>query len=198
MTTFYYITQIFSSLKRGKLKIVPAKVAIFVGGVYNGSMKKFDYAFPKLTRIMIYAGLAVCAAGFGINLYVCISDGVSHAVNPYLPLAIYILMFAVTIAAAGLLTAILLSSRYEVGEGLLTCAFGPIKSRYPARDIEAVVLDRETDKLWVSFKDDSYIAVVIKSGQYNDFVQAILDENGSVEYAIRSKESSPDGGDAKK
>ena len=63
-------------------------------------MKKFKYAFPRLTLILIIAGLAVCLAGFILNLCLCITDGVSHAVNPVLPAVLYILTFFITIGAA--------------------------------------------------------------------------------------------------
>lgn len=161
-------------------------------------MKKFKYSFPRLTLILIIAGLAVCLAGFIVNLYVCITQGISYAVNPALPLVLYILMFFITIVAGGLLVSVLCSSYYSVNQKTLRTAFGFIRSSYDVKQIDIVVLDRETNKLLVYFKDESYIIIVIKPSQYTDFVQAILDVNPSIEYAIQSVENTPDDKNDKK
>ena len=155
-------------------------------------MKKFRYSMPRLTLILIIAGLAVCLAGFGLNLYVCITDGTSYAVNPAIPLTLYILTFAVTAAAGGLLVSILVSSYYAVDGKKLKTAFGAIRSSYPTDDIDALLLDRATDRLYVRMKDGGIINVVIKSAAYADFVQAVLDANPAIEYAIQSLENTPD------
>ncbi len=155
-------------------------------------MKKFKYSFPRLTLILIIAGLAICLAGFILNLYVCITDGISYAVNPAIPVVLYVLTFAVTIFAGGLLLSILLSSYYAVGNGKIKTAFGIMRSTYAAKNIDVIVLDRQTNKLFVQMKDENYLTVVIKSGQYTDFVQAVLNENPAIEYAIQSIENTPD------
>ena len=179
-------------------KIYTARVDFFNGAVYNGAMKKFKYSFPRLTLILIIAGLAVCLAGFIVNLYVCITQGISYAVNPALPIVLYILMFFITIVAGGLLVSVLCSSYYSVNKKTLRTAFGFIRSSYDVKQIDIVVLDRETNKLMVYFKDESYIIIVIKPSQYTDFVQAILDVNPSIEYAIQSVENTPDDKNDKK
>lgn len=161
-------------------------------------MKKFKYSFPRVTLILIIAGMAVCLAGFILNLYVCITDGVSYAVNPAIPLVLYILMFAVTIGAGGLLVSILVSSYYSVDGKHIKTAFGFIRSSYNVKDVDVIVLDRETDKLLVYMKNESSIVIVIKSNLYTDFVQAVLDVNPAVEYAIQSVENTPDDKDKKK
>ena len=155
-------------------------------------MKKFKYAFPRLTLILIIAGLAVCLAGFILNLCLCITDGVSHAVNPVLPAVLYILTFFITIGAAALLVSILVNSRYTVDEKRLKTSFGLITSNYNVEDIDVVVLDRETNKLLVYMKDESYIVAVIKPESYPDFVEAVLSANPKAEYAIQSLENTPD------
>lgn len=161
-------------------------------------MKKFKYTFSRLTFILILVGLAVCLAGFIVNLVICITDGISHAVNPVIPLVLYILSFIVTIAAGALLSSILFSSYYEVGERYLKTAFGFIKSSYEVKKIDTIVLDRETNKLLVYMEDGSYIIIVIRSERYPDFVQAVLDVNPLVGYAIQSLENSPDDNSKKK
>lgn len=160
-------------------------------------MKKFKYAFPRVTFILIIVGLAVCLAGFIVNLYVCITQGISYAVNPFLPLILYILMFFVSIVAGGLLTSVLCSSYYAVDKKSIMTAFGFIRSNYDLKQAEVIVLDRETNKLLLYFNDESYIVVVITPAQYPDFVQAVIDNNPSVEYAIQSLENEPKDKDKK-
>lgn len=160
-------------------------------------MKKFKYSFPRVTFILIIVGLAVCLAGFIVNLYVCITQGISYAVNPFLPLILYILMFFVSIVAGGLLTSVLCSSYYAVDEKSIMTAFGFIRSNYDLKQAEVIVLDRETNKLLLYFNDESYIVVVITPAQYPDFVQAVIDNNPSVEYAIQSLENEPKDKDKK-
>ena len=67
-----------------------------------------------------------------------------------------------------------------------------IASSYAAADIEIIVLDRQTEKLTVGFKDEGRLNVLIKKESYADFVQAILDINPAIEYAIQSLENTPD------
>lgn len=167
-------------------------VAFFAERLYNDSMKKFRYSFPRPTLILIIAGLAVCLAGFIVNLYVCITQGTSHAVDPALPLTGYILTFLITIVAGGMLAGVLCRSGYIIKGDKLISAFGLIASSYAAADIEIIVLDRQTEKLTVGFKDEGKLNVLIKKESYADFVQAILDINPAIEYAIQSIENTPD------
>ena len=186
------MTAIFSSVGGGKIKNCPFKVAFLIICLYNIGMIKFAYSFTRLTLILIIFGLCVCLAGFGVNLYVCISDGVETAANPAIPIVLYTLMFAVTVCAGGILLSILLFSSYKIGEKKLKMSFGIIKSSYDVGEIDTLLLDRASEKLYVVFKDESCMTVVIKKSQYTDFVQAVLDVNPRVEYAIQSIENTPD------
>lgn len=150
-------------------------------------MKTFKYKFSKLIYTLIYVGIALCVVGFGINLYFCITVGISSAANPVYPIIQYAAMFFVSVLLFVLLISILISSYYAVeGKHFKTC-FGLIKSSYNIEDIETIELDRTTNKLSVYFKNGNYIVVVVKEEWYNDFVQAILDVNSKIEYSIKSK-----------
>lgn len=155
-------------------------------------MKKFKYKFSRLTYWLIIAGLALSAAGFGINLFVCIDSGISSAADPVYPIIQYTLMFAVTIALFVILVSILISSYYAVDETKFITSFGFIKSKYLIKDIETVELDRNTNKLSVYFANDTFVVIVVKEEWYAQFVQAILDVNPKIEYSIKSKENTPD------
>jgi hypothetical protein len=152
-------------------------------------MKKFKYKFTKLITALIYVGLALCVIGFAINLYLNISVGISSAANPVYPILQYVLMYFVTVVLFVLLLSILLSSYYAVDEKYFITSFGLIKSKYKISDVEIISLDRATNKLSVTFSDNSFIVIVVKESWYNDFIEAIIAANPKIEYNIISKEN---------
>lgn len=161
-------------------------------------MNKFRYRFSKLTYWLIIAGIALSVVGFGLNLFVCIKNGISSAVDPVYPIIQYTLMFAVTIALFAILLSILISSYYLVDKEQIVTSFGFIKSKYKIKDIETIELDRNTNKLSVYFSNDTFVVIVVKEEWYSQFVQAILDINPKIEYSIKSKENTPDNKEDKK
>ncbi len=152
-------------------------------------MKIFKYKFSKLITALICLALALCAVGFGINLFLCIKNGIKEAADPVYPILQYTLMFFITITLFVILVSILKSSYYCVeGKTFKTC-FGFIKSKYEIDKIEKITLDRQTNKLSVEFDDNTFIVIVVKEEWYNDFVQAIIDVKPAIEYEIKSKEN---------
>lgn len=152
-------------------------------------MKIFKYRFSKLLKTLIFAGLALCAVGFALNVYLIFTNGVGTAVDPVYPILQYTLMFFITVLLAALLIGILLSSYYAVDGQTFKTAFGFIRSKYDVNNIELILLDRRTEKLTVHFSDGTYIVIVVKQEWYNDFIQAILDANPKIEYSIKSKDA---------
>ena len=152
-------------------------------------MKVFKYRFTKLIYALIGLGIALCAVGFGINIYVCITQGVDSAVNPAYQIIQYCIMFFISVVLGVILISLLISSYYSVDKTYLKTSFGIIKSKYAIADIETVELDRKTSKLSVHFNNGNYIVIVVKEEWYTDFVQAILAVNPKIEYSIVSKDS---------
>jgi hypothetical protein len=138
---------------------------------------------------LIYAGLAVCVIGFGINLYLTIAQGISQAADPAYPIIQYTLMFFVTVGLFALLVSILINSSYSVDEKNFVTCFGFIKSKYPVDQIDVITLDRATNKLTVTFINGEYIVIVVKQEWYNEFIEALLAANHKIEYSIISKEN---------
>ena len=58
-------------------------------------MKIFKYKFSKLTKSLIYAGIALCVVGFGVNIYSLIVSDIASAANPFYPILQHALMFLV-------------------------------------------------------------------------------------------------------
>ena len=158
--------------------------------VYNSAMKIFKYKFTRLIYILIAVILALSVAGFAITLWQVIDFGLDTA-NPTFTVIRYILMFIVTVALFVILISLLISSYYAVDEkskSIIT-SFGFIKSRYDIENIDAVTLERKTNKLTVVFKDEKFIVIVVKEDWYEEFVQATLDITPRIEYSINSKTS---------
>lgn len=154
-------------------------------------MKIFRYKFTKLIYALIGVIHALSVAGFAITLWQVLRYGLESSANPTFTVIRYILMFIVTVALFVILLSLLISSYYAVDgkTKMIITSFGFIKSRYEIAKIDAVTLDRTTNKLTVTFEDGHFIVIVVKDEWYEDFVQAILDVNPRIEYSIKSKTS---------
>ena len=155
-------------------------------------MKIFKFKYTKLILVFIYLGLALAAAAFGVNLYLLIKNGISHAANPVYPILQYTVIFFVSVLLCVILISLLISSYYAVGNGIFKTSFGIIKSKFNLADVDKIVLDRETNKLAIYFKDGNFIMVVVKKEWYEDFIDEILKGNPKIEYTINSKQNTPD------
>lgn len=148
--------------------------------------------------ILIWLGLALCVAGFAVNLTLLLMDGVSTASQPIYPILQYSLMFLATVALFVILLSVLINSSYSVDEKYFKTRFGLIVSKYDVKTIDTITLDRKTDKLAVTFENGNYIVIVVKQVWYNDFVEALLAANPKIEYSIISLENTPDDENKKK
>ncbi|MGN0824618.1 MAG: hypothetical protein ACI4MB_06100 [Candidatus Coproplasma sp.] len=149
-------------------------------------MKKFKYKFTKLITALIYAGIALSVAGFGINLYYCIANGIKGAADPVYPILQYALMFLVTITLIVLLVSVLVSSCYIIDGKYFKTKFGFIISKYDVENIDTIVDNKKTGKLTVTFANGEYMVIVVKQEWYNDFIEALLAANRKIEYSIIS------------
>ena len=96
-------------------------------------------------------------------------------------------MFFVTVVLFAILLSLLICSYYAVDKEHIKTKFGFITSKYEIKDVDVITLDRNTNKLTVTFKNESFIVIVVKEQWYDDFVQAILDAKPAIEYSIISK-----------
>lgn len=155
-------------------------------------MKTFKYKFTVIQTVLIVAGIILSAAGFVLNLVMCIKNGIKDAAQPVYPIIQYTLMFFVTTVAFALLTSILLFSAYVVDGKTFRTRFGFIISKYDCEKIETVTLDRKTKKLTVTFKSGEFMVIVVKQDWYEDFIAALLKANPAIEYNIISLENDVD------
>ena len=170
-------------------------VAISARGWYNHRMKIFKYKFTKLIYALIALGMVACVAGFAVTLWQCITQGTGMTNIPTFTIIRYILMFFVTVVLFAILLSLLISSYYAVDKECIKTKFGFITSKYEIKDVDVITLDRNTNKLTVTFKNESFIVIVVKEQWYDEFVQAILDAKPAIEYSIISKTGEKSGKD---
>lgn len=135
------------------------------------------------------AGMVLCFAGFGVNLFYCVTNGIQHAADPVYPIMQYILMFFVTVVLFVLLLSIFLFSAYIIDGKTFKTRFGFITSKYDAEKIENITLDRKTDKLTVTFTGGEFIVIVVKQDWYDEFINSLLKANPKIEYTVNSLEN---------
>ena len=151
-------------------------------------MKMFKYKFSKLTKTLIYIGIVLCFVGFGINIFAIITSDIASAANPVYPIIQYTLMFLVPAVLLVILISLLLSSYYAIDGNTLKTSFGIIKSKYDISTIDTILLDRNTNKLTVYFKNNNFVVIVVKEDWYDEFIDALCKTNKNIEFSIKSKE----------
>ena len=156
------------------------------------AMKVFKYKFTKVTTILIYAGIFLCALGVGLNIFSIVTSDLSSSANIVYPVIQYTLMFLIPLVLAVILVSLLVSSYYSIDEKWLKTSFGVIKSKYDLKDIKTLLLDRTTNKLSVYFNNESFIVIVVKEDWYDDFIDALCSANDKIEFTINSKENKKD------
>lgn len=164
--------------------------------VYNRAMKVFKLKFTRTIYIILGFVLAVGAAVFALTLWQVIDFGLRHSAMPAFTIVKYVLMFFVSVALIVIGVLFLTRSFFAVDGKKIKLSFAALPTTYNAEDIDAVVLDRATDRLSIVFKDEKCIFVTISPEKYTDFVQAVLEANPAIEYSIQSKTST--GEDEKK
>lgn len=145
--------------------------------------------------LLIALGMVACAAGFAVNLWLCITKGIPATTNAIFTIIRYTIMFIVTVAMFAILLSLLISSYYAVDKEHIKTRFGFITSKYSIKDIDVITLERNTNRLTVTFKNDSFLVIVVKEQCYDDFVQAILDAKPAIEYSVISKTGEKGDGD---
>ena len=97
-------------------------------------------------------------------------------------------MFLIPIVLLFILISIIVSSYYSIDGNILKTSFGIIKSKYDISTIDTVLLDRNTNKLTVYFKNNNFVVIVVNEEWYDEFIDALCKANRSIEFSIRSKE----------
>ena len=152
--------------------------------------KKFKIKFSTLIIGLCIAIYALCIVGAVLSVWRIAKFGI-HNFSDALqsPFLIAVCLFCIV-----LVTAILIKSEYVVDDTHFISKYGFIKSKFAIKDITAIVLDTDTQKLTVNFGEQ--FIVVSTSLSYNEsLIRALLAVNPDIDYSFTLTENkpSPDG-----
>ena len=125
------------------------------------------------------AVLVLCAAGIAVSVYRLVTYGIKEFDDVLQsPLLILVCIFCIV-----LVISMLAKSQYVIdGKDYIT-QFGFIKSRFPIKDITALVLDSDTKKLTV-YIGEQY-SVLSLNAEWNDaFIKALRDINPNIDFSF--------------
>ncbi|MBO5525209.1 MAG: hypothetical protein J5993_00475 [Clostridia bacterium] len=140
-------------------------------------MKKFQYQYSKTIKILLVAGLVLCALALATNIWRLVNFGSD---NFYTTLQ-YILIFAVTLVTPVILISMMVSSKYEITDRELITRFGIIKSKFKLDDVQKLVYNTDKNKLFVYFKDGTYMNILVNASWQQEFIGCILEKKKKIE-----------------
>jgi len=158
--------------------------AFFREMFYTVCMKKYPFLFSKLTVIVLILGLLLCGAGIGMSVFRIVADSAATALD----IVGFSIMIAICVVLAVLILMMIFRSRYLLGKGILKLQLGFIFNKCQISSIESVHLFRGARKLVLYFKDGRNSVVAIKESYFDDFVQTLLDMDGSIGFSFSTAE----------
>ena len=148
--------------------------------------KIFRFKFNLATLVLIILGMLLCLAGIATSIWRLIKEapqGLTEILQS--PLLICVCLFGLTV-----LISMLIRSQYEVDEKNITVRFGIIKSATPIKDVTALELDKDNDKLSL-FVGESYSVILVNKEWNDSFVNAVQSVNPKVEYSLVMAKNKP-------
>lgn len=144
----------------------------------------FKITFSKSIYLLCVAVYVLCLAGIALSVWRIIKFGV-HGFNDIIK---YPFLIAVCLLCIVLVTAILIRSQYVVDKQYLITQYGLIKSKFAIKDITAVTLDSDSQKLTVNF-GEPYTVISVAPSWNEQFVRALLAVNPSIDYSFTFSEN---------
>lgn len=144
----------------------------------------FKITFSKSIYLLCVAVYLLCLAGIALSVWRIIKFGV-HGFNDIIK---YPFLIAVCLLCIVLVTAILIRSQYVVDKQYLITQYGLIKSKFAIKDITAVTLDSDSQKLTVNF-GEPYTVISVSPAWNEQFVRALLAVNPNIDYSFTFSEN---------
>lgn len=144
----------------------------------------FKITFSKSIYLLCVAVYLLCIAGIALSVWRIIKFGV-HGFNDIIK---YPFLIAVCLLCIVLVTAILIRSQYVVDKQYLITQYGLIKSKFAIKDITAVTLDSDSQKLTVNF-GEPYTVISVSPAWNEQFVRALLAVNPNIDYSFTYSEN---------
>lgn len=141
-------------------------------------MKRFKLKFETKYVILTYIGLAICAAGFALNLWRCIKHG---GFTDFYTSLQYIIIGVVTVFAPVLLLCVIYNSKYILTETEFITSFGFIRSKFPIAEMTSLIYDAEKCSLAI-YTGESYMVFKLSPEWQREFIDYLREKNKKLLY----------------
>ena len=149
---------------------------------------RFRFRFSPLLVALCALGLTLCAVSLGLTTwrFVLFLGADPTSVYGWMQ---YVLLYGVTLALAVLIVAMLICSRYTIGDKLVL-RFGLIVQKFGLEKILSVHLFRGANKLAVYFDDlkTDYLNIVIRPQEYDAFIRALQARGPHIAFTFSTAE----------
>lgn len=143
-------------------------------------VQRFKIKFPLVILFLSVAVYVLCALGITASIWRIVKFGIRN----FNDVTKYPFLLAVCAFCIVLITSILTSSYYFVQDGKLVTQFGFIKTSYTIKEIKALVLDCDSQKLTVTFENGQYMTLTVNADWNELLVRDILNENSDIDYSF--------------
>ena len=145
--------------KKYKYKITPTLWALFIIGLILASY----CIYSNVVRFIALLAVTEVSSYSYIGSVICVLIGIGAFV--FIPPA----MFA---------------SKYMIINKQLVLYWGIVKNKYDIKDITTATFFRASNKLAITFSDESYIAINISPDEFDDFVESLKTVNPKIFYSL--------------
>lgn len=141
-------------------------------------MKKFRFYYTPLVKILIFAVIVIAAAGVAFNVITVIN----YAKTGGFYAAAYGVLCVLTAVLFAEAVAIAFYGLYKIKDGCLYSCFGFIYSKTDLKEIVAVHVFANTEKLVLYYKNEKYSVIIIPPELYDEFIAELLKNNPEIAY----------------
>ncbi len=135
--------------------------------------------------VLAIAVILLCAAGITVTCYRMREYGFTPT---FADIMKFPLLIAVCVFCIVLVVAILVKSQYAVDDTYYTTQFGFIKSKFLIKDITAIELNTDTQKLTV-FVGENFSVLTLSPDWRDEFIAAIREVNPDVDFSFTLAEN---------
>jgi len=142
--------------------------------------KVFKYTLSTKMIILSILALLLSVAGIAVSTNRILQEG---EIDGFIAALRSPLLILVSVACIVIVLSILIKSQYVIDGKDYIIQFGFIKSRFPIKDITALVLDSDTKKLTV-YIGEQY-SVLSLNAEWNDaFIKALREINPNIDFSF--------------
>ena len=147
--------------------------------------QRYKIKFSLSIIILCITAYILCGLGMATSIWRIIKFGIHDLYD----VATYPFLVAVCVFCITLVTCILARSYYTVKQGMLVTQFGFIKTEYKVKDIRALSLDCDAQKLLVTFMNGQYMTLTVNKEWNENLVRDIMKENSDIGYSFTLSET---------